>query len=98
MRSAILHPQANDEAIEAASFYESRRAGLGAQWIEKLESAFETLREFPELGAPFERGTRIFRVEKFPYGIVYQCYPDHLFIIAVAHSKRKPGYWMERLN
>ena len=33
---------------------------------------------------------------KFPYAIIYSIEPDHIRIIAVAHNKRKPGYWLIR--
>nr|CBX31560.1 hypothetical protein N47_E50720 [uncultured Desulfobacterium sp.] len=45
------------------------------------------------LKAPFRRHL----LPKFPYSIIYAIEPDHIRIIAVAHSKRKPGYWSARI-
>lgn len=44
------------------------------------------------LHAPFRRCL----LQKFPYAIIYSIEPDHIHIIAVAHTKRKPGYWLIR--
>jgi hypothetical protein len=37
-------------------------------------------------------------LKKFPYLVVFREYPDHLFIVAVAHGHRRPGYWRKRLK
>ena len=36
------------------------------------------------------------RVRKFPYKVVYRNQQDGIEIIAVAHGKRRPGYWKGR--
>ena len=38
------------------------------------------------------------RLSIFPFDIVFEEFDDHIVIYAVAHTKRKPGYWRERLN
>jgi hypothetical protein len=35
---------------------------------------------------------------QFPYAIIYLVKPDHVWIVAVMHMKRKPSYWRERLG
>jgi hypothetical protein len=42
-------------------------------------------------------GTRRFVLDRFPFSIIYLNDPEVLSIVAVAHSKRKPGYWKARL-
>ena len=42
-------------------------------------------------------GTRRFVLRRFPFSIIYLDDPDVVSIVAVAHSKRKPGYWKPRL-
>jgi hypothetical protein len=34
----------------------------------------------------------------FPYAIIYLNQPDRVWIVAVVHMKRKPGYWRGRLD
>ena len=43
-------------------------------------------------------GTRRYLMRRFPYLVVYRATPDKLQVIAVAHGKRKPGYWRNRLK
>jgi toxin ParE1/3/4 len=42
-------------------------------------------------------GTRRFVLRRFPFSIIYLDDPEVRSIVAVAHSKRKPGYWKVRL-
>lgn len=37
-------------------------------------------------------------VTSFPYRVVYFVESDLLTIVAVAHAKRRPGYWRERVS
>lgn len=41
-------------------------------------------------------GTRRFLLDRFPFSVVYLDAPEVLSIVAVAHNKRKPGYWKQR--
>jgi len=31
-----------------------------------------------------------------PFAVIYSIEPDHIRIIAIAHTKRKPGYWFPK--
>ena len=42
-------------------------------------------------------GTRRFVLHRFPFSIIYLDEPDGVTIVAVAHNKRRPGYWKRRL-
>jgi len=33
---------------------------------------------------------------RFPYGIAFEEHERHLLVLAVAHSKRRPLYWLTR--
>jgi hypothetical protein len=35
-------------------------------------------------------------VARFPYSIVYKQDPDKIVIVAIAHQRRRPGYWQRR--
>ena len=37
-------------------------------------------------------------VRRFPFGILYRIEPEEIVIVAVAHLRRKPGYWRERIK
>lgn len=50
----------------------------------------------PELGAPWRGTNRRMPLRRFPYSIVYLLLPEEIRVIAIAHQRRKPGYWRGR--
>lgn len=96
MSSIIFDPEAKDEFLDAVQYYEDCQEGLGYRFRLAIESATQKIAEEPfiyrVLQAPFRRHL----VAKFQYSIIYSIEPDHIRIIAVAHTKRKPGYWIDR--
>ena len=49
-------------------------------------------------GLPPELPVRRRAVMRFPYHVVYLDTSPHIRILAIAHDRRKPGYWQERLR
>ena len=41
-------------------------------------------------------GARRVRLDGFPYSVVYGLLGDRAIVLAVAHEKRRPGYWRRR--
>ncbi|TMA90118.1 MAG: hypothetical protein E6J77_07075 [Deltaproteobacteria bacterium] len=62
----------------------------------RTRRAARTLAKNPELGHRFSRRLRRFLVRRFPYGLLYRVESDQIFIVAVAHLRRRPGYWRGR--
>ena len=89
---------ASEEFAEAVRWYESRRAGLGADFYDAVVRAIERIRAQPEIGAPrtSRLPTREFRVTRFPYKIVYRVRDEDIYVVAIAHTRRRPGYWQHR--
>lgn len=96
MKPVRYHPEARMEAIESSLFYDSRQRGLGDRFLSALEQSERLVQSLPASGTPAEMVTRKHRMNKFPFAIIYKEYPDHIFIVAIAHFSRKPGYWKER--
>lgn len=96
MRSVEFHPEAQSEFEAAARFYEAQRHGLGLDFTLTIQRTYERLREVPGSGAPFGRRLRRVLLPKFPYGLLYRVDPDRIYIIAVMHLRRRPGYWRSR--
>ena len=97
MKPVLFRIEARLELEEAVAYYESRRVGLGADFREKAEAAVGRISETPERWSPLTNDTRRFLLRRFPYSIVYTMLPTHILIIAVAHQKRRPGYWSGRI-
>jgi plasmid stabilization system protein ParE len=88
---------------EAGRWYQIRRAGVGAELFDAVEATLRRIVEFPRAGAPVPRVSRDLpvgrlAVERFPSHVVYLDTPDTLRVLAVAHDRRKPGYWKHRIR
>ncbi len=96
MKSVEFHPEAEAEFIAAAQRYEGQAQNLGADFISAVERSYRRLLTFPESGHPFGIRLRRVLVPGFPYGLLYRAEADQIFIVAVAHVRRRPGYWRHR--
>ena len=97
MKPVEFHPEAQNEFASAARFYEDQRRGLGLDFTLTIQRMYERLPGSPAAGAPFGRRFRRVLVPKFPYGLLYRVEADRIYIIAVMHLHRRPGYWRSRL-
>ena len=82
----------------AVRWLEEQRPGLGGEFFDEIEVATKQLHEYPEIGSPVSRDrlTRRLLVQRFPYQVVYRLTTTEIVIVAVAHLKRRPGYWRGR--
>ena len=95
---AIFHPEAHEEMIESARFYEGKSEGFGSDFLTAVEETTHRIEQFPEAG-PIERASiRQRLVSGFPFTILYEIQSDRVFIAAVMHQHRRPGYWRKRLQ
>jgi len=89
---------ASDELTEAVRWYEVRRTGLGSEFFDAVAATLTLIESSPELGTtiPADGHTRRVLVARFPYQVVYRLGPTEIVIVAIAHLKRRPGYWKNR--
>ena len=96
-----ISEQAEAEMAEAARWYEAHRSGLGIDFLEALDAAVARIAEMPRMGSPVsgvaDEAVRRRAVRRFPYHVIYLELPDRLQILAVAHDRRRPGYWAGRV-
>lgn len=92
-----LHPAARVELDEAAEWY---ALWAGQRVASEFVSAYDEVRsrvvEYPQIGTPGAAGTRKLRFRGFPHSLVYRLGEDHIVIVAIAHQRRRPGYWGKR--
>lgn len=98
MKEAIFHPEARAEVRESVEFYEARLNGLGFQFLAAVEQTVERISTHPEAGAPLAGEFRKRIVPGFPYSIFYRVWEEYVYLVAVAHQHRRPGYWRERAD
>lgn len=98
MTGVVFHPLAELELIEAAKFYERRALGLGADLIREVERTLAQVVADPGAGSAVVGTIRRRLVRRFPFAILYQLTDDDLFIVALMHLHRRPGYWKRRVR
>jgi len=92
----VFSPEARLEFEEAERYYERQASGLGSAFRAAIKEALPRIRTWP-LSCPVERGDiRRLTLSRFPYKLLYSVESDHLYILAVAHQHREPGYWAGR--
>jgi plasmid stabilization system protein ParE len=97
MKRLIIHPLADAEIEEAAAFYDSRRTGLGRDFVGEIQAAFDQISRQPEAYPVMQRGTRAKLLARFPYSLLFRIEGDTLRIYAAMHQHRRPGYWLGRV-
>jgi toxin ParE1/3/4 len=95
-----FHPDAEAELNAAAEYYEQQREGLGLDLAAAVQQATEHIRRFPQASSVHLEGLGIRKcvVRHFPYNILYAELEDRIWIVAVAHQRRRPDYWRSRLS
>lgn len=91
------HPLAEEDLVQAASFYEEQQEDLGEELLTEVDRGIAHLNDFPRAGTPVGGGLRRYVINRFPYSLLYALEHSDLVIIAVAHHRRDPEYWKERV-
>jgi toxin ParE1/3/4 len=92
-----FHPLGWLEFEAADDWYLSRSMDASIAFLSDVYGALESICEAPQRWPKYLFGTRRFVLDRFPFSVVYLDDPDFVTIIAVAHSRRKPGYWKNRV-
>lgn len=95
--STILH-EAEVELWDAVAYYEDKSPGLGLDFEAEVERSVDSIKRFPERWPLREDGTRRYLTHRFPYLVVYIYFEVQIWIISIAHCRRKPGYWSDRIK
>lgn len=93
----LLHPEAREEWFEALRYYEDLDHNLGVRFHSEIERLIREVCGDPERFRKFDPPARRNFSRNFPYAVIYLEKPDHLWSVAVMHTKREPGYWRSRL-
>jgi len=96
--SYVFHPIAEREHLESVAFYETKRAGLGLSYLSEFEGVMAAVCEHPHRYPVEERpDIRRVRLKQFPYNILFRENEGVVQVLAVAHKRRRPMYWENRL-
>jgi plasmid stabilization system protein ParE len=93
-----VHPLADEEASEAYDYYEQRDVRVAERFKKELERCLAAIEVRPLMFQTHLLRTRRCVMRKFPFLVIFQETSSSWFVIAVAHCKRKPGYWKRRMK
>ena len=83
MKTVRVEPEAKQELAAAAVWYEQRREGLGRELLAEVDAVLAAIARSPS---------------RFPLAIAFIELPTVVRVLAVAHERRRPGYWVGRLK
>ena len=91
-----FHPEAAAEFEAAADFYSSRQPGLELRFLDSVDRCMSKIIEAPHRFRKFDGEIRRALVSVFPYAVLFFIKSDKVFVLAVMHCSREPGYWQNR--
>jgi len=102
MKYRILR-EAEDELESAAFWYDEHQIGVGEAFLTEWQRVSRLIWNAPSNYPPAEDYIGQFEVRRcllrrFPYTIIYQCFPEEVVIVAVSHGSQRPLYWVDRLS
>jgi len=92
----LVEPEAAADLDEAFTWYELRLPGLGSEFTRAVRATFAAIQRLPESFPRAHGEIRRAHIRRFPYTVYYVMTPEHIAVIAVAHSRRHPRRWQSR--
>ena len=97
MLKVIYQPDAEAELLEAVPFYGSREEGVEDPFLAAINRHVREIASAPQRFPKVGRDIRRCVVRKYPFIIFFKDHPDHVRILAIAHTSRHPDYWRARI-
>ena len=92
-----FHPQAWHDLESADDWYRERNPEASVRFLAAIYDALDRVSRAPHRWPGHFHGTRRLILRRFPFSLIYRDEPLAISVIAVAHHKRKPGYWRHRV-
>lgn len=92
----VVDVEAELEVEEAVLWYEERRPGLGLEFVAAVGRVVAEIGEHPRSFQEWRSPLRRAVLRRFPYVVFFEIESERVVVWAVAHAKRRPGYWMAR--
>jgi plasmid stabilization system protein ParE len=95
----IFRPEAEDELDQQIAYYENKCSGLGIEFLDEIIIGIGQIIDHPEAWSPAYKDCRKYLIGRFPFKLIYKYYEatSQVLIVAIAHTKREPGYWKGRM-
>jgi toxin ParE1/3/4 len=92
----IIRPKAEAELADAFNWYENNVQGLGADFLNAVETALLEISRNPDQHPIIHKGIRRSLIRRFPYAVFYLIKPQQVVVLAVFHARRHPDKWKNR--
>jgi plasmid stabilization system protein ParE len=92
-----FHPQAEQEYLTSLAWYRERSLIAATNFESAFDRAITRISEAPQRWPIYIADFRKYTLRQYPFNIVYQDFPSQIVIFAVAHGRRRPGYWRDRV-
>jgi toxin ParE1/3/4 len=86
------------EAQAAHDWYAGRSQNAAGRFMDELDQVLSKITEDPGRWPKFYKSARYAQMRRYPFLVIFRKRADFIEVIAVAHAKRKPGYWKKRLK
>jgi toxin ParE1/3/4 len=96
MKSVRFHFEAEQELLEHEAWYWKRSEVAAQGFLLELEHAITMVRASPETWPIGRRGEHRYVFPRYPFTLLYRIRGNEIFVTAVAHQSRRPGYWRHR--
>lgn len=96
MDKIIFHDAAHEEYVESYVWYYERGVHIAEAFEHEMERALNTVLKTPDQYPVYVGAWRRVLLRRFPFGIIYKNQDGVVIVIAVMHTRRRPGYWEQR--
>ncbi|MEK6617227.1 MAG: type II toxin-antitoxin system RelE/ParE family toxin [Nitrospirota bacterium] len=98
MRDYEFLEPAQIELEEEVKYFNEQQAGLGYEFAKEIADTIARILRYPQAWTKLSKKTRRCRTKRFPYGVIYQIRDEKILIVAIAHLRREPFYWRDRIK
>ena len=92
-----FHPEATRELEDSFDWYAARSPAAARGFALAVDASLRKIGDNPERFPGIDRRHQTSSVERYPFQVVFRNDGDRIYIVAIAHAKRRPGYWRDRI-
>jgi plasmid stabilization system protein ParE len=93
----VFHRLAAEEYRKARRWYARRSPMTAERFVQAVDRAIERVLADPEAWPAYDEVHRWIKAGRYPYLLFYRLLSDNrVTVLAVAHSRKRPGYWRRR--
>ena len=92
-----LHPEAGAEHKKQVTYYEDVQGGLGRRYHAEFQAVLLLIHSAPQrYRIVHPPDIRSLSFEVFRFSVIYREFSGDIQVLAIAHHRRHPGYWLDR--